>query len=625
MERRLAAILAADVVGYARLMERDEADTFERLRAHRKDLFEPEIGRHKGRIFKLMGDGLLAEFASVVDAVECAVVLQRGMAERNSAAADEKRIDVRIGINLGDVIVEGDDRHGDGVNIAARLQQLAEPGGIAVSRMVVDNVKNKLALRFEAQGEHHVKNIAEPVPVYRLAVGASSERPRRRRFGGAWHAGATAVFAVAAAAGAFWYFARDTGVACATRECELGVPTILVLPFQNLTGDPALDVVGQGIAEDLRDLLWNFPEFQVVSGTSSALPTDGPPDLKELARKFDADFVIEGTVRRNSDRAVVTAQLINSATDTHDWSERIEEAIADPVELEKAVSERLAESLGGITGILRTAYERIVWSKAEADLSEYDWYVRGHWRYNNQWSKENVARAREIFSAGLARFPDSALLRIKIAFMHYTDVLSFWSEDPAADIARAKHLIAEASEVLAARRSTRFEDLYSHWVLAWMYEVEQDGERCVEEAEAAAGLSPYDGYLLENVSWRTADCGKPEAGIEWAKKAIRLNPGGPPWGAESNLQALAWASYLAGRYEEAVKVISGLKARMPLTLAASYVHLGRLDDARAIVADFVRDNPGWTVRSERDLPFNPVGSLRQRWLDDLRAAGLPEE
>jgi adenylate cyclase len=181
MERKLSAILAADVAGYSRMMEQDEAGTFDRLRAHRKELFEPEIEKHHGRIFKLMGDGLLAEFGSVVDAVECAVTLQGGMAERNHGLVDGERIDVRMGINLGDVIVEGDDRHGEGVNIAARLQQLAEPGGIAVSRTVAEHVKHKLALRFESLGAHEVKNIAEPLLVYRVVADAGGTRPRTGR------------------------------------------------------------------------------------------------------------------------------------------------------------------------------------------------------------------------------------------------------------------------------------------------------------------------------------------------------------------------------------------------------------------------------------------------------------
>src|SRR5262245_16319752 len=180
MERKLAAILAADVAGYSRLMEQDEAGTFERLRAHRKELFEPEIEKHHGHVFKLMGDGLLAEFGSLVDAVECAVLLQRGMAERNNGLPDDRRIDIRMGLHLGDVIVEGEDRHGDAVNVVARLQQLAEPGGICVSRPVVQDVKHKVALRFEPLGEERLKNIAEPVAVYRLGFEAAQTRSKWR-------------------------------------------------------------------------------------------------------------------------------------------------------------------------------------------------------------------------------------------------------------------------------------------------------------------------------------------------------------------------------------------------------------------------------------------------------------
>jgi class 3 adenylate cyclase len=273
MERRLAAILAADVVGYSRLIEADETATFERLRAHRKELFEPEIEKHHGRIFKLMGDGILAEFSSVVDAVECAVVLQRGMAERNDGVADDQRIYIRIGINLGEVILEGEDRHGEGVVIAARLQQLAEPGGIALSRTVVENVKHKLAFGFKSLGEHRVKNIAEPISVYRVAVDASASGPmgskRHRAKLRPWRAVVAALFLLLAAT-AGWYgyekLRSEPAAVASTPDSAIGVPMIVVLPFQNLTGDPAHDKLGIAITEDLRDLLWNFPEFQVVSG-----------------------------------------------------------------------------------------------------------------------------------------------------------------------------------------------------------------------------------------------------------------------------------------------------------------------------------------------------------------------
>ena len=624
MERRLSAILAVDVVGYSRLMERDEADTFERLRTHRKDLFEPEIAAHHGRIFKLTGDGLLAEFGSVVDAVECAVTLQRGMAERNAGLADSRRIDVRMGINLGDVIVEDEDRHGEGVVIAARLQQLAEPGGIYVSGTVADHVKNKLALRFETRGQERLKNIAEPVRIYRIAVGKvpAQRMPVSRRLA-VWGsaAGVLVVAAGVAAALRLLPVADDAPSAPVTPEAALGIPIILVLPFQNLTNDPAQDKLGLGIAEELRDLLWTYPEFQVVSGTTSV---NSQGDLRDIARKHNAQFVIEGTVRRTGDKAVVIAQLIDGTSDMHLESYRMEEAFSDPVLLERAVAQRLFEHLGGITGTVRQAYERIAFGKAEADLSEYDYYVRGHWEFNH-WTKEGLAKAREIFAAGLARYPDSVMLRMKTAFSYYQDVSYGWTEDPLGDLGRAQQLVAESAKLLVGRRSTRFEDFYLHWVRTYSYQIDGKYEQCVAEANAAADFSPYDDYLLGALAWRTADCGDPDQAAEWAQKAIRLNPVGPPWGAEAHVDALAWALYYAGRYQEAAATMGRMKEPSPLLLAATDLHLGNVAEARSRMAAWVKDNPGWTLKGEADYPIKPVDRFRQRWLDDMRAVGMPEE
>ena len=263
MERRLAAILAADVVGFSRLMEQDEAGTFERLKARRKELFEPEIERHHGRVFKLMGDGLLAEFSSVVDAVECAVSLQRGLAERNAAVSGDPRIDVRIGINLGEVIVDGDDRYGEGVNIAARLQQLADPGGICVSGKVANEVEKKLAFGFEAMGKHRVKNIAEPIAAFRVKVdGVARKSPSRATGRKFWPAvAAVGVVALSAAAGAAWWMTHQP----ATALVAAAGPSLAVLPFDNLSDDKQQGYLADGIAEDLTTDLARVPGLFVVS------------------------------------------------------------------------------------------------------------------------------------------------------------------------------------------------------------------------------------------------------------------------------------------------------------------------------------------------------------------------
>jgi adenylate cyclase len=626
MERKLAAILAADVVGYSRLMEADEAGTFERLRAHRKELFEPEIARHHGRIFKLMGDGLLAEFGSVVDAVACAVVLQREMAERNSDAAEGQGIDVRMGIHLGDVIVEGEDRHGEGVVIASRLQQLAEPGGIVVSRNVAEDVKHKLALSFESLGEHEIKNIAEPIAVYRVALAANAAGPigwkRRRMTAGAWRVAAAAAVGVVVAVAAGWYgyekLRPGPSVVAATPDSAIGVPIIVVLPFQNLTGDPAQDKLGVGITEDLRDLLWNFPEFQVVSGTSSVGQGNDPVDVRDIARRFAAQFVIEGTVRRSGEQTVITAQLIDGTTDTHLWSTRFEEASSDPVAIEKAAAETLSNSLGGMTGKMREAYERIAWSKPESELTEYDYYVRGH-THHMRFTEEEMPRAREIYLAGLKRFPDSPLLRIKVGMTRYYDLYHRPREEVAAIVAEMKRLVAESARFLEASRRSRFEEYYFRWLSAFTDEAAGNFKACIADAKATVTLTPYDPWVRGTLIYTLAECGDPGEAIAWAKESIRRQPEGPSFWPDYYVYGLAWASYLAGQYDDCVKIIQGMEGGPSDILAACYIGLGQPQQARDTLAVFLKDSPDWVASDETVIPI--ANDLQRRWFDDIRAAG----
>jgi TolB-like protein len=397
------------------------------------------------------------------------------------------------------------------------------------------------------------------------------------------------------------------------------------LPFQNLTGDPALDPVGRGIAEDLRDLLWNFPDFQVVSNTSSDASQDSPSSIKNLAEGFGAQFVIEGSVRRTSDKALISAQLIEGATDTQLWSDRFEESIADPVALESAVAKRLFHTFGGFTGEMRRAYERIAWSKAEADLTEYDYYVRGH-THSFHFTKDEFDRGRQIWEAGLRRFPDSVLLRIKVSFAHASDILNYWSKDPGADAVQMRKLVAEAAQLLADRRRSRFEEWFLHWGSHYRYWSERDFGRCTAEAKATLTYAPYEAFTLQDVAWGYAACGgNPDEAIAWVKEAIRLDPEGPAAGPQFYVYTLALVSYLAGRYQEAANLIENEKLEMPLLLIASYVQLGRLDEARSNMEAFVKRNPDRTLKDEANFPFPLFDPLQQRWLDDLRAAGLPEK
>src|SRR4029450_8390059 len=298
MERKLVTILAADVVGYSALMEADEAGTFDRGRRGRKGLFEPEIEKHHGRIFKLMGDGLLAEFGSVVDAVECAVTLQRGMAERNANVAEGQRIEVRIGINLGEVIVEQDDRYGEGVNVAARLQQLAEPGGICVSAKVSKEVEKKLAFGFEPMGEHHVTPPAEPLACFRVGLQTPAQSSWPDRF-----------------------LARPIGLTDRA--------TIAVLPFTNLSSDQEQEYFADGLAEDLITDLSKVPGLLVISRHSTFAYKGKAIDIRQVPKDLGVRFVVEGSVRRAAARVRINVQLIEAEDGTHLWAERFDRDLAD--------------------------------------------------------------------------------------------------------------------------------------------------------------------------------------------------------------------------------------------------------------------------------------------------------
>jgi class 3 adenylate cyclase/TolB-like protein len=564
MERKLAAIFAADVVGYGRLMERDEAGTFGRLRAHRKELFEPEIDRHHGRIFKLMGDGLLAEFGSVVDAVECAVVLQREMAERNNGLPDDQRIDVRIGVHLGDVIIEGDDRHGDAVNIASRLQQLAERGGICVSETVAKHVARKVAVAFEPVGKHKVKNITEPVGVSRVLMEAVPARVRRGRHSNVGYAAAALVVLLVAGAGVAWYLREPTETATeppakqslpatvptlsepvvtqrSTASAELdtkgqpaafgpteaqpaqlsneGIPVIVVLPFEDLTGDQVRSDLGKGIAEAFITDVSTFPDFEVVSSTTSFTLSD--KTVPEIVKETGATFVVEGSIRRAGDKAMITMQLIRGSTDRHLKIAQLEEKMTDPVTLQSAVASRIREELGGMTGVFRKEYDKIALAKADADLTEYDYYVLGH---IHAFRGEGSA-ARDVWASGLKRYPESVLMRYKLMIYY------LYFEGATAP---AEQLMREAATL---KKKSQLDEWYFHWLSGALYSAQGDHKRAVAEAKAAIAMAPYDTLSRENLSRVLSAAGLKDEALEWMKFAVTNDPNPIGWYFDDLLNA----------------------------------------------------------------------------------------
>jgi TolB-like protein/class 3 adenylate cyclase len=339
VERRLAAILAVDVAGYSRLMGEDEEGTLAALRAVRRELSDPKIAEHRGRIVKTTGDGLLAEFASVVDAVRCAVEVQREMIARNAGVASEKRIEFRVGIHQGDIIVEDGDIFGDGVNLAARLEGLAEPGGICVSRVVRDEVRDKLDLAFDDLGEQRVKNITRPVRTYRVALGASSR-------------------------------------AALPVEAPLPLPdkpSLVVLPFQNMSGDPEQEYFVDGMVEEITTAIARLPWLFVIARNSAFTYKGKPVNVKQVAQELGVRYVLEGSVRKAGNRVRITGQLIDTITGAHIWADRFDGALDDIFDLQDRVASSVA---GAIEPKLRQSEIERASRKPTANLTAYDLYLR---------------------------------------------------------------------------------------------------------------------------------------------------------------------------------------------------------------------------------------------------------
>jgi len=617
MERKLTTILAADVVGYATLMERDEKGTHERLMAGRKELFEPEIALHHGRIFKLMGDGMLAEFGSVVDAVECAASLQRGLAERNDNVPEDLRVQVRIGINLGEVIVEGDDRYGEGVNIAARLEQLADPGGICVSGKVAREVEKKLSFGFESMGPQHVKNIVEPVQAFRIRLDRVAALPRSASKKASRRPIAALIGLLAlliAGAGAWYGFYGSKPAALVTRE-----PSIAVLPFANMSGDPAQDYFGPGIAEDIITMLSSFPSLRVVSRTSSFV-YDKPVKVQQVGQDLNVNYVIEGSVRKTGDKVRVTAQLIDAVTGEHVWADRYDEEGSDIAVLQDDVANKIYNTVAGLRGEIRKKEEAEAWTKSVPSLEEYDYYLRGHQLFF-RFTKEDNAKARQIWEEGLAKFPDSALLRTKIAFSYMRDIFLEYTDNPWRDTELGWKLAKEAE---AIQNKSRQEVLLTHWALAYFYCLhEGDFERAADEAEAAAKLVPNDSWTRADLAQFLTFAGRTQLAIAWSEEAIRRDTNPPDW----YFGTLAFAYYNGGRAAEAVTQFQKMKDPWKLPLAAAYVRAGKLEEAHAVAAHFVRQYPGYTLKDEAVWPTGKQpqypDAILKPYLADLAKAGMP--
>jgi adenylate cyclase len=620
LERKLTAILAVDVAGYSRLMELDEAGTFERLKARRIELVEPAIAAHRGSIFKLMGDGLLTEFASVVDAVECAVNIQRCMAERNAGLAEDQRIVVRIGVNLGEVIVEGTDRHGEGVNIAARLQQLADPGGVCVSGKVANEVEKKLTFGFEPLGAQRVKNISEPIPVYRVKLDGVSPPARRKPPKSTLAdrarpiAAAMALLVGLAAAG--WYGL----IRSPSRSVAAHVPAIAVLPFDDLSPDKSLGYLGDGVSEDVITLLSRFPDLSVIARNSSFVYKGKPVDIRQVGRDLNVDYALEGSVRKDGDQIRITAQLIDTATGQHVWAERYDKTGRDPLALQDEVTAKIVGAMTGEKGQVKQGQYREAWGRGAASLGEYDYYLRGHDVFMNATTKEENDRAGKIWEEGLAKYPDSNLLKVKLGFYHFMSGFSFWSDDIPAAFRKAGEIVRE---VLARENLSPQVKRLAHWLFALVLASERDFDRALSEAETAISFAPYDASLIGNLSVVPIMSGAPGKALDWIEFAAKNDPNA----AKDISYKRGWALRLLGKPEDSLAAYkhADMSGDTPLDIAIDLVRLGRIDEAKAQVKLMLDNDPKFTQAKWRQGFFYSDPSIVEAEVADLAKAGLPEK
>jgi adenylate cyclase len=603
VERRLAAILAADVAGYSRLMGADEEETLARLKAHRRELIDPKIEEHRGRIVKTTGDGLLLEFASVVDAVRCAVEIQRSMIDYNAGTAEDKRINFRIGVNLGDVIVEGDDLYGDGVNIAARLEGLAEPGGIRISRTVRDHVRDKLPYSFEDIGEQRVKNIARPVRAYAMSPAAMASLP-----------------------------AVAVPIKPVISNSEVGEPviratprlSIVVLPFANLSNDPEQEYFADGITDDLTTDLSRITDSFVIARNTAFAYKGKPIDVKQVGQELGVRYVLEGSVRRTGDQVRVNVQLINVETGAHVWADRFETDRASLLEAQDEITGRLARMLN--LELVRDASHRIEQEKAVHPEAR-DFVMRGWAALSKPTSLSTWPEAQRLFERALEIDARSLDAKVGIARALGSNVADGWSNSVRQDLARAEQFLLEALEADA-------NSAQAHEEIGRIRRLQNRLLESKIELETAIALDRNSVFALRQLGQTLMWLGHPEAGIPHIERAIRLSPRDP------SLASIYWAlgacHLLSEHADQAVDLLRRARAANPrfwrihFWLAAALGVTGELEEAKAALAQSIELKP--EINSLAQLRINsPSGNAQYRALREktvaagLRRAGFPDE
>ena len=642
--RRLAAIMASDVVGYSRLMGSDEAGTLSAIRSLRKEVWGPKIDEYGGRVVKTTGDGQLTEFPSVADAVQCAVEMQRAMRRRNADIPEDHRIVLRVGINQGDIIVDGDDIYGDGVNVAARLEEIAEPGGICISRKVRDEIRDKLLYDLDDLGEQEVKNIARPVRVFRVSIeetgvapGAATSAPPARppiaatpaqpsaRSPWLIPAAVAAVVVIAVVAVAAWqgdWFAGTTQTATIPDDAAEDTnalslpdrPSIAVLAFDNLSGEPDQEYFSDAISESIITALAQVPNMFVIARNSSFHYKGTATGVIQIAEELGVRYVLEGSVQRQGDRVRVIAQLIDGRTDAHLWQETFDREVSDLFALQDDITRKVVTDIA--IEIKYASYMR-----GTRNMEAYDLGLRARMNFLRGNEADN-ALAVALALRAIELDPEYSRAYAYLAWARSGAATRGWNEGPENTPQRAVELARKAVELDDT-------DFYSHWTLARMVQLQGDFDEAEAEYQKALALNPNNPDIRVFMSFARALQGHHDEAVQAILTAMRVNPFYPAWYAAS----LGVSYYNAKDYEKAIAAFADASSLNPtasfshLWMAMSYAQLGQQEKAEAEAEIALQMNPKFTINRFLVTGFRAQyeeEAVRDHMRGGLLKAGFPE-
>ncbi len=573
------------MVGYSRLMEFDEAETLVRLKALRSELIDLKIAEHRGRIVKTTGDGFLVEFISVADAVQTAVDIQNAMAERNSTVPNDKRIEFRIGINLGEIIMEGDDIYGNGVNVASRLEGLAEPGGICISDSVFEQIEKILSLAYEDIGEHQVKNIIKPIHGYAIRGAITSPAQNRER-------------------------AEPSG----TKQNEQR-PSVAVLPFTNMSADAEQEFFVDGMVEDIITTLSKISGLVVIARNSTFTYKEKAVDIRQVGRALAVRYVLEGSVRKGGTKIRITTQLVDADTGEHVWSARFDRNIEDVFALQDEITSHIVTAL---QVRLVEGEQARVWAKSTENLAAWECVLQGQEQFR-RYTRQDNAKARALFQKAAELDPNYAIAWVRLGWTHWADARYLWTSSPSSAASQAH----EFSEKAIALQDDLPEANALRGAIALM---KRDFKEAVAAGERAIALDPNGADVTALLAMTFNWSGDPEKALGLIEKAKRLSPLFSAW----YLAVQAHALRLMGRHQEAIEIYQASIARNPdhiasrLGLATSLAEIGKLDEARHHADETLRINPEFTLSNYASSLTYRLPEHSEQSLTALRKAGLPE-